>query len=534
MPVMKRPGRQVAPSFGSPGALPEYGTRQAAQQVGVSRQRFGAGIASLGGDFAELALRVHNTKVREEFEDAKITYDEGMLAFLTEQEKAQDYPVWEKNTSQKHDTASAEIENKMLMPQAKGKFSNWAQAERSVLMYKTVTRADRLSADKARSMIKVRMENAVKQGRVTDFVDYLGEMQEDGLLLEEEVDFHLIEVEEFAQRWNNMQAVEAATSEALSILESSGIDASMVYLKNILPHPSLDGADINKIHNLISSMDKLSQYVDEKKRLEDIRKEVTLFASSIRNNELDLRVIESAQMGVSQQKWWRNKLKNSVKAEPEINWRKFLDLQDTLFDHWNVDRMEYELAVVEARYGDDAYINDDGFDRLLKRIAIDMPRQYMVTLRTGFETIYRDGTKWKFGIHRDLNQEEAQRVAQAQSALLDWLLEDRISKKKETSPTEFYARSKELAAMFRPGAEPKRRVTPPAKRLPLNRLDNYLKQNKDAKPVDLMTDLRNAVKAVNEGRDSGAVFGRLLEVYKDRKNVQEFLTTFVRPLITEE
>jgi len=53
-------------------------------------------------------------------------------------------------------------------------------------------------------------------------------------------------------------------------------------------------------------------------------------------------------------------------------------------------------------------------------------------------------------------------------------------------------------------------------------------------PKDLETDLRNAVKAVKEGRDKNLVFSRILEAYKGRKDVQEFLFTLVKPILTEE
>lgn len=533
MPIVKRTGKQTAPSFGGGGALPSNVLRYAAQKKGALTQRAGASIAALGEEFAELALRMENTKTREEFEDAKLTYDEGMLPFLAEQENNPDLGTWGDATAQKHDTLSAEVGNNIRSTKAKGQFSDWARANRSILMFKTVTRADRMQADKARSMVKMRMENYTRRGDIGGFKIYLREMEEDGLLIEDEVEFWDAEIDEFAQRLAYKEALEIVETEALSILSTSTVEAAISFVREAITAPELSGADKRSLVNLVEFFDRINQYEDRRVKLEAKRAEISEFTTQLAEGTLDPRRIETSDHGVSHQKQWKDYLKNSMREEPEVDWRKYLDLEDRLFDHWNVDKTEYELAVVESRYGDNAIINNREFGALLKRIQLDMPRQYMVSLKTGFETISRAGAKWKFGIFRKLNQEEAQRVAQARSALFDWLLEDRISKKKETSPEEFYTRAKELAVLFQPGRKIER--TPTIKRSDaFEGLSRYLDTVKVDSPADLMTDLRNAVKAVREGRDINLVFGRILEVYKDRKKVQDFLETTIRPIITED
>ena len=526
MPIVKRPGKQVAPSFGSPAALPEPGLKYATRKVGAIKQQMGANIADLGGDFAELAARVHKTKVREEFEDAKLVYGEGMNAFLAEQESNLDYATWEEATAQQHDTLISDATNELHTVQAKEQFSDWARANRSVLMYKTVARADGLLANKARSMIKIRMENYAKQGNIDGLKEHLREMEEDGLLVEEEVEFWDAEIEEFSKRWIHKQTLEQVETEALSILSESTVEAAVSFVREAITAPELSGADKRSLINLVEFFDRINEYEDKKVKLEAKRTEIAEWTTQLRGGTLDPRRIEVSEHGVSHQKQWKGYLKNSMRKAPDVDWRKYLDLEDGLFDHWNVNKTEYELATVEARYGDKPIIGDGEFDAFLKRVQLDVPRQYMVSLRTGFETIRRAGNKWKFGI-RALNQEEAQRVAQARSALFDWLLEDRIAKKKETAPGEFYDRAMQLAVLFQPG-----RTVLDTQPDELSSLENYLNLETVswAGIEDLRTDLRNAVKRAREGGNIQTIFQRILDTYKDNKKVQTYLNEAIRPL----
>lgn len=535
MPTVKRPGRQVAPILSSPGALPGPSFKYATQKVGALQQQTGASLVALGGDFAKLAINVHNTQVREEFEDAKLLYDEKMNAFLAEQETNPDYATWEGATTQQHDTLVSTTEKSLRTVQAKEEFSAWARANRSVLLAQTSTKAYRLSADKARSMVRTRLENYAKRGTPDEFKEYIREMEEDGLMLPEEVEFWDAEIDEFAQRWEQLQYLTQVETTALNILDEAGYDVAVKFVRDSAQDPRSKGADIRKLINLVEFMEKVNQFVGEEERREARRAEISEFTTQIREGTLDPRRVEASEHGISHQKQWKNYLQNSMRDVPEVDWRRYLDLEDKLFDYWNKDKTEYELAIVEARYGDSAIMSNDEYDGLLTRVGLDVPKQYMVSLRTAFETIRRDGNNWsRLGV-RKLSQEEAQRVAQARSALFDWLLEDRISKKKETSPEEFYTRAKMVAVLFQPGMV---RFQPKDVSTPMGVFENWLSAQPKPLPGTLLeslnVDLHNALKRVKEGADPAAVFQLILDTYKDEHTVQEFLGEIIQPIVKEK
>lgn len=646
MPIVGRPGKQIAPQKESASELTSPGLRRAMGQTAVVKQQMGANLIAQGGQLGDLGIRVHNTQVREEFEDAKLAYDVGMKAHLAEQEKNTDYATWEDNTGVKHDELDTIAKGQFKTSKAQEQFSDWSTGTRAELLMRTSIRADQLLTDKARSMIKIRMENAAKSGRVDEFNEHLKKMEVDGSLTEEEVDFWQQEVIEFTQDWNNLQAKQALeatvksyyeetgdkklvieyikgledsgvsladkramievvkyfdaiernedllvfSKKAMSVMRKDGIESAIDYLRGIddpdvsskdvqtmingikffdrldkeeslnkieqgalqvlatesvedaiqyvreaIVAPELTGADKQKLINLVEFFDKINAYENDRQKELDKRKEISDWTTMFGKGEFpDPSLIEASKHGVTHQKQWRDWTSNAFNPEPSVNWKKFLELEDTLSEYWNVDQTQYELTVMEARYGDKAFIDDTQFGVLLKRPTMDTPAQYMLPLRSAFKYITDEVADWR-GVGGVISENEAEVAAKIRSDLYAFLMEDHVAKKKQLDPKVLYDRAEQLTVVAHADLAGRHKYefkTPTARRA-LGGLEDYLKQNKDAKPADLMYDLRNAMKAAREGRNASMVFRRVIEAYQDRPAVQEFLTKLVLPIIEE-
>lgn len=520
MPKMQKTQKQISPVLQGTRPLPSAGLERLMRREGQVRRQMGATLQSLGKGFAELALRVQRMHNREELADAQLRYEEGKNIFLTQQEQAANYASWAEDTAQMHDKLVTTETANIKSPSARKDFEHWARAAKSTLLFTTATRADRLASEKARSMLRIRMENAVKNGTILDFKDHLGSMAEDELLVPEEVEFWSNEVDELSDRWVHQQALQGVRATARQISRDAGPDAAYSYVKEAVKAEIFDATDEKALLNLIEYFKDVDEKEAEDARLLRKKTETTEYLGLLRQNKLDPTRIEESEHGVTHQSTWKGYLRNSMRKAPELDLRKYLGLEDQLFDSWGIDKTAYEMSMAEARYGKERYITDNELDTLQARLGMDMPRQYLGNLRTGFETIRRAGNKWSRGI-RAMSQEEAKAVAQARQALIDWLWDDRVAKKKETSPTEFYARSIALAALYRPGA-------PPPRLTQLESVEQWL--STQTKPKDLITDLRNAMKAVQEGRDPYIIFQRVFDTYKGRKELQPFLEQVIKPL----
>lgn len=472
MPRIPLPKKQVSYPTEAP-AVPMSQYPMAAEWQGREIERFGNILSGLGKklegklleqqafgyklsldeqkDIQTLALRVQKLAIKDEIDRAIIEdsnlIDDEITKLKTENK---DPITWGDRINDFFGTTKEARYPKLTTNTAKKEYELWYLNQSNKIKNQMTILGSAQAVENYKGGLSSSMVSLVDSGQIGLFFEHLSYGKELGALTEDNYN-----------TWQSKAINYSIRKDALKILDSAGEEAAISFVKE-----QTELLDAEQRGDLVQTIKTTAARLkveaedatltNQVASIEGYYTQLSDYAASGKTPSLTIEEINNdPNLDEIMKEDWRNIALGLGKKEPlrkDVDWKKYVELENRLLDKWKgtttdeTDIITFKTDIAKARFAD-RYISDGMFNEINTFYNMNIPDRCVGALGTSFSEIQKilesPGIRWKY------NQQDAQNIAFARSALLTWLTEDRIGRKKETTEDQIVAKARNLAVVYK-------------------------------------------------------------------------------------